>query len=677
MSRNGSSQSPSTYRQLFITIGIISALVFLWARTSFNHYQVDLFDLEGINLQPIQATELLSEKGDGLLSMRCRLPQISSSFNCGVQVHLPKDAQGNLFSFDKIDRMEIATQVLTAPERFDGRLQVNIVSMFKGGGDQTLTDSNLKFHSTRIGSGTFEIPLDRFDVASWWQDAYNISFEDAKKDFSQVESVYILLNDRPLKYQGEYQFTVSELKVDGYLVDPLSLNNWLLTFWLMLGVGSLLHFSWRGHGTLQRMRRVALYDHATELLNEQGLRDYLRGLAPEADGALYILRFDNAAILERHFGEKVFNQLLIKTKQRLLSVFQSQSVTLVRLSEAEFALFCPTGILAREQLLERIFKEGVEMEGVGHLKLDVIASVVVESSIPKKLDAVLEKGRFVLDQPKDRTVFAKRYTSELDEPLQRKASVEQAVRRCIAEDDFYLVFMPLYDARRDRVMGAEALLRSNSESLRQLSQEVYIPVAEKANLIQEIDMLVLRKALAAIKQHELPEGFVLSINISAQELLDSEFAQRIDAALRSAGVLASSICLEVTETFFVHMDEAKVEVLDQLRALGCLVSLDDFGTGYTSFAHLQRLSVDEIKIDRSFVSRLNDPKARVVVESMVNIAQALDYKLVAEGVETLEQLDYLRSLGCHCFQGFLFSEPTTLKKALAARKPATVEISLR
>ena len=75
MSRNGSSQSPSTYRQLFITIGIISALVFLWARTSFNHYQVDLFDLEGINLQPIQATELLSEKGDGLLSMRCRLPQ--------------------------------------------------------------------------------------------------------------------------------------------------------------------------------------------------------------------------------------------------------------------------------------------------------------------------------------------------------------------------------------------------------------------------------------------------------------------------------------------------------------------------------------------------------------------------------------------------------------------------
>lgn len=671
MARNGISQNPSVYRKLFITIGIISALVFIWARTSFNHYQVDLFDLAGVEVRSIKASEILSPDFEQSLSVRCRLSPTQLASPCGLEIHLPKDSQGKPFSFDNVRRMEITTDVVTAPDAFNDRLQVNIVSVFKEPVAEQATLEELKFHSVRIGSGTYEIPLDRFDVASWWLDAYGIRFADAEKDFSHVDAVHILLNDVPLKYVGEYQFTISQLKLDGDLINPTRLNNWLITFWLLVGAGSLLHFSWRGHGTLERMRRVALYDPATDMLNEQGLRDYMRGLAPEAGGALYLFRFDNSAILERHFGEKVFNQVLVKTKQRLLSVFQSQSVTLTRLTEAEFAMFCPTGILAREQLLERIFKEGVEMAGVGHLKLDVVASVVLETSIAKKLDAVLEKARFVLDQPRDTKVFAKRYSPEYDEPLQRKASVEQAVRRCITEDGFYLVFMPLYDARCDKVVGAEALLRSTSESLKQLSPEVYIPVAEKANLIQEIDMLVLNKALTALRQHDLPDDFVLSINISAQELLDSEFAQRIDSALQSAGVPASSICLEVTETFFVHMDEAKVEVLDQLRALGCRVALDDFGTGYTSFAHLQRLSVDEIKIDRSFVNRLDDPKARVVVESMVNIAQALDYKLVAEGVETLEQMDYLRTLGCNCFQGFLFSKPTSLLEAAAAKKPET------
>lgn len=669
MQRHRHSWTLSGYRKLFIAIGVFSALIFLWARTPLNHYQVNLLELEGIKVLPLDRTELVGVAAQGTIKAHCTWDGKSPSYLCGVRVVLPKDQTGQAFSFKQVDQVHVAAYAQSSASDFSNRLKFNITSLLNPHFEGVPEYRDTKFHSVRIRNGEFDIPIERFDVASWWQDEYDISFERADKDFQHVYSLDLVINDTPLRYPGEYDLTLTGLKMDASLVDIQELNNWLLTFWLMVGVGSLLSFSWRGHGTLQRMKRAALFDPMTGLLNEQGLRDHMRGLAPEAGGALYILRFDNAAILDKHFGESVFGQLLVKTKQRLLSVFQSQSITLARLSDAEFAMYCPVGKLAREQLLERIFKEGVEIVGVGHLKLDVSASYAVDDAMPKHFDAVLEKCRFVLDQPHDGKVFARAYLSSYDQPLRQKASVEDALRRALLDDAFYLVFMPLYDARRNRVVGAEALLRSSSEVLSRMSPEVYIPVAEKANLIQEIDMMVLKKALLALKQVSVPDDFVLSINISAQELLDSDFAQRIASSLYAAGVSAPRICLEVTETYFVHMDQAKVEVLEQLRAMGCRVSLDDFGTGYTSFAHLQRLSVDEIKIDRSFVNRLDDPKARVVVESMVHIAQALQYKLVAEGVETLEQMEYLRTLGCNCFQGYLISKPTTLEEALAIALP--------
>lgn len=669
MQKHGHSWTSSGYRKLFITIGVLSALLFLWARTPLNHYQVNLLDMDGLQILPFERTELVNVGGQRPIKSHCTWDGATPSYLCGIRVILPKDEEGLPFSFKQVDRVHVEAYVQSSASDYNNRLELNIASFLNPHFEGTPDYQDTKFHSVRIRNGVFDVPISRFDVASWWLDEYGISFESADKDFRHVYSLDLVVNDTPLSRPGQYDLTLSALEVDGFLVDVQDLNNWLLTFWLMVGVGSLLSFSWSGHGTLQRMRQAALFDSMTSLLNEQGLRDHMRGLAPEAGGALYIFRFDNAAILEKHFGENVFGQLLVKTKQRLLSVFQSQSITLARISDAEFAMYCPVGKLAREQLLERIFKEGVEIVGVGHLKLDVSASYVVDDAMPKHFDEVLEKCRFVLGQPHETTAFARAYLSRYDQPLRQKASVEEALRRALADDAFYLVFMPLYDARRNRVVGAEALLRSSSEELSRMSPEIYIPVAEKANLIQEIDMMVLKKALAALKKVSVPEDFVLSINISAQELLDSDFAQRIAASLHVAGVSATNICLEVTETYFVHMDQAKVEVLEQLRAMGCRVSLDDFGTGYTSFAHLQRLSVDEIKIDRSFVSRLDDPKTRVVVESMIHIAQALQYKLVAEGVETLEQMEYLRTLGCTCFQGYFISKPTSLEEAVDIALP--------
>ncbi|MBM6551072.1 EAL domain-containing protein [Marinomonas ostreistagni] len=665
--------SPTNYRTFFITIGFISALVFIWARTSFNHYQVNLLDVNNARVLPIgsallESYSVGSDRSDVMAA--CVVTEESWVSRCGLSLLLPQDEDGQAFSFNKIDTLHATFDTMTPVPGLGDGLRLTIKTPFEGTTVEPVNDAGFKLHSVRLENGQFDIPLSRIDVDTDWQDVHDVSFADADKDFSQVHSLDITFNETPLITPGRYELVISELMVDGHRVELATLNNWLLTFWLFIGVGGILHLAWRDQGSLQRMRRVALYDADTDLLNEQGIKDYVKGLAPEADGSVYLFRFDNASILERHFGTKIYTQLLNKTKQRLQSVFQSHSVRLVRLSHNEFMMLCPQGRLSNESLLERIFREGVEVVGVGHLKLDASASFVFQPALSKLMHSAIEKARFMIDQPRHPNNFVRVYSDSDLAPLKQKATVEEALRRAIANDEFYLQFMPLYDARAQRVIGAEALLRSTSDSLSKLSPEVYIPVAEKANLIQEIDMLVIQKALAALTQHNLPDDFVLSINISAQELLDSEFAKRIRRALNYANVAPERICLEVTETFFVHMDDAKVEVLEELRELGCRVSLDDFGTGYTSFAHLQRLSVDEIKIDRSFVNRLDDPKARVVVESMVNIAQTLDYNLVAEGVETAEQLEYLKCLGCRCFQGYYFSKPTSLKDAAQAYQPA-------
>lgn len=671
--------SQTNYRPFFITIGFLCALLFIWARTPFNHYQINLLDVNSAAPTPLGSATVESYSAQGNttdLMATCQVTEEAWLSSCGLSLSVLDSHKETTLSFDKIDTLHIALETLGPADSGSERVRVTIKSLFEQEVTEPVPQPDFKLHSVRVENGSFDIPLSRIDVDADWQDTHDVAFADAGKDFSRIHSIDISFNNTPLVQPGRYELVVSELRVDGRLIELDTLNNWLLIFWLFAGVAGILHLAWRDQGSLQRMRRVALYDSATDLKNEQGIRDHARGLAPEVDGYLYLFRFDNASILERHFGVEVYNQLLNRTKQRLLSVFKSQSVTLARISRNEFLMVCPQGRLKNEELLERIFRDGVEIAGVGHLKLDVCAGFVFERGLAKSFTAALEKLRFVIGQPHDRQNFVRVYRDSDLAPLKEKASVEDAVRRAIANDEFYLLFMPLYDSQRKQVVGAEALLRSTSERLSRLSPEVYIPVAERANLIQEIDMLVLKKAIRALQEQELPEDFTLSINISAQELLDSEFAQRIERALKSASIAPERICLEVTETFFVHMDEAKVEVLDDLRELGCLVSLDDFGTGYTSFAHLQRLSVDEIKIDRSFVNRLEDPKARVVIESMVNIARTLDYELVAEGVETKEQLAYLKTLGCKRFQGYYFSKPTSLAEALSAGE-ASLDVAQR
>ena len=223
--------------------------------------------------------------------------------------------------------------------------------------------------------------------------------------------------------------------------------------------------------------------------------------------------------------------------------------------------------------------------------------------------------------------------------------------------------MPVYDSEENRIAGAEVLLRTSHLPLKSFSPEVYIRVAEKAGLIREIDFWVLEQAILALQKIQQPD-FVLSVNISSKELMDTRFAEELSRLIDQYHVRPGSLCLEVTETFFIDVNTICFESIQAIRNLGVKLSLDDFGTGHASLQHLLNMPVNEIKIDRSFVWTLESEKSAVIVDAIVSIARICQYDVVAEGVETAEQLDKLIALGCRYFQGYLIAKPDSLDALL-------------
>jgi EAL domain-containing protein (putative c-di-GMP-specific phosphodiesterase class I) len=222
----------------------------------------------------------------------------------------------------------------------------------------------------------------------------------------------------------------------------------------------------------------------------------------------------------------------------------------------------------------------------------------------------------------------------------------------------------MYDAQTQQMVGIETLIRSSNDVLSQHGAHVFISVAETTGLIKRIDRWVIEQAIrdyASLTQDHEFDG-ILSINISGIELLDEHFPHYIHSLIREHHLSAERIELEVTETALVPDNPMVIKVIDQLNQFGFQLSLDDFGTGYTSFNQLILYPAKSLKIDRSFVMGMfsEDDSYGKMVATILNLAKIYQLRVIAEGVETQAQLDYLREIGCDWIQGYLLSKPMSL-----------------
>lgn len=252
------------------------------------------------------------------------------------------------------------------------------------------------------------------------------------------------------------------------------------------------------------------------------------------------------------------------------------------------------------------------------------------------------------------------FTAEMNRKAQQRMQMDQRLHQALANGEFHLVYQPQVDARNGNILGVEALLRWQQPEWGVVLPSDFIPLAEESGLIVPIGEWVLRNACAQAKQwmDEGEKALRVAVNISIRQFRQSEFTAQISNILDDIGLPPSMLELEITESMLMHDINAAITTLRQLKDLGVHLSIDDFGTGYSSLNYLKRLPIDMLKIDQSFVRDLaSDPNDAAIVSAITAMAHSLNLKVLAEGVESWEQLEFLRDRNCHMAQGYFFSKP--------------------
>ena len=255
------------------------------------------------------------------------------------------------------------------------------------------------------------------------------------------------------------------------------------------------------------------------------------------------------------------------------------------------------------------------------------------------------------------------YTQEMTSAAMDHIILENALRGALKRKEFELVFQPQVTLDNERLIGLEVLLRWTHPKLGTIPPARFIPIAEQSGQIRDIGLWVLTEACNQGKQW-LDKGYDfgrLAVNLSGQQLNSSEFSDLVVEVLSSTGLAGQYLELEITESFFMKNTASSIQTLQSIQQQGVLISIDDFGTGYSSLAYLKKLPITKLKIDHSFIRDIpNDSNDMAITDAIIALGKALKLQIIAEGVETRSQLDFLKQHDCQLGQGYFFSEPLSV-----------------
>ncbi|RKS69358.1 diguanylate cyclase (GGDEF)-like protein [Motilibacter peucedani] len=412
----------------------------------------------------------------------------------------------------------------------------------------------------------------------------------------------------------------------------------------------------------EELRRSALHDHLTGLPNRTLLQDRLeRGLARAARGGgqlgVLFCDLDDFKHINDSHGHAAGDELLRAVAGHLTAMARSTD-SVARFGGDEFVVVCES-VTRLEDLLDVAHRladavRGIELPGVRAGQVSV--SIGIASSDPQSTPTtLLRDADTAMYRAKERGTGVEVFSEALRSRLLRRTDVESGLARAVEAGEIVTHYQPVFEAETLRLSSVEALVRWRRGNVLLLPGE-WIAIAEASGQIVGIGEQVLRTACC--DQREL--GVPVAVNVSARQLAVPSFLAGVERAL--AECRPGALVLEITESAVIDDVDHARGVLSQVRSMGVRVAMDDFGTGYSSLSALSRLPIDILKIDQAFVRRLHEEEGRAVVSTIVGLGGALGHDVVAEGVETPEQLDVLRELGCGYVQGFLTGRPVALEQ---------------
>jgi diguanylate cyclase (GGDEF)-like protein/PAS domain S-box-containing protein len=421
----------------------------------------------------------------------------------------------------------------------------------------------------------------------------------------------------------------------------------------------------------ERLDYLAHHNPLTELPNRLLFNDRLHhslDLAARQQTALAVvfIDLDRFKHINDSMGHAAGDDLLRQLGSRLRKVIRTND-TIAHLSGDEFVVLLEDVGTAQNVTLVihkllNAFKQPFQLQNQA---IYITASIGISLFPDDGQDAstLLRNADTAMYQAKEEGRNTYRfYTQEMMTITFEQMLLENALRKALVRQEFHLVYQPQVDLQSGQVVGLEALLRWHHDELGVVSPAQFIPLAEQSGLIRDIGAWVLRRAC-----HQgriwLDQGFRfgrIAVNIAGPQIRHNGLLQVVQSALQESGLPPAYLELEVTEGFIMERAMGSIEQLATLRDMGIQISIDDFGTGYSSLSYLKQLPIEKLKIDRSFVRDIpQDSNDMAIAEAIIALGQALNLRVIAEGVETQAQIDFLRSKGCHECQGYFFSQPLT------------------
>lgn len=418
----------------------------------------------------------------------------------------------------------------------------------------------------------------------------------------------------------------------------------------------------------EKMKFMAFYDSLTELPNKallvKKLEEQLEMISNgNLEGAVFFIDLDNFKIINDTMGHNYGDKILIYLAEQFKNLINKED-TICRVGGDEFIILNPSIAETEVELyankLLTLFKQTLKIEDK---PMNITASIgaalypkdgIDSTTILKNADSAMYKAK---ELGKNRFAL---YDPQIYLKLERKTTIERILRTAIENDELIINYQPQYYAKNKEIFGFEALLRLNSKTLGFISPMEFIPIAEECGYITELSLWVLEQAsMQSLKW--LKQGYnfkSMSINISAVDLQQFDFLEKVINILNSTGIDPKIIELEITETVLMKSFESSIKTLDELRTIGIRLALDDFGTGYSSLNYLRKIPINTLKIDKSFIDNITSgKKEESIIENIIEMAHTMDLKVVAEGVEIKDQFLVLKDRKCDYIQGYYFSKP--------------------
>jgi PAS domain S-box-containing protein/diguanylate cyclase (GGDEF)-like protein len=421
-----------------------------------------------------------------------------------------------------------------------------------------------------------------------------------------------------------------------------------------------------------RLWRYAFYDSVTKLPKTELFLKRLAHMLDEYKNgerstfALFYLSLDRFQFIKYSLGHQIAKQLFTAVARRLEWYLPTPAM-LARIESDEFAIILDTvseysqAIHFCQQLQNELAKPFYLS---GHEVFTTVSIGVVLSSLPNiNAETLLQAADTAMHRAQiQNTMNYVIFDEQMQAEASRKFQLDVDLRRALENRELMVYYQPIVSLRDRSLSGFEALLRWQHPLQGNISPAEFIPLAEEIGLISNLGMWVLDETCQQITswQQAYQQSFPLtvSVNISAVQLKQPNFVEQVDCILHTTGLNPSNLKLEVTESILIEKTEQLIRTLEQLKNRNISICIDDFGTGYSSLSYLHSFPFDTLKIDRSFVRRIGiDTESEAVMHTIVLLARNLNMEVIAEGIETVEQLAHLQNLGCEYGQGFLFSRP--------------------